>query len=412
MNHRRILFSAGPSFCSLAGCGLVAWVASTTVRETNAVAFRLPNQDPEAIARGNAFAATADNPSAIYYNPAGITQIEGVDLSFGAYMVSAGTKYTSAAGATAKTDRVFQPVPQAYSVWSPKDSAFSFGLGIYAPYGLGLDWGANNPFNTLAQDGKVLYATINPVVAWHATKTFSIGIGPTINYSQAKFRRALPFPGGGFDFRGDGTDFGFNAGMMWQPCEYVSFGANYRSATEIEYKGHSTLIGAAPRTATSGSIRYPQFAVLGMSVRPTPNWNFEFDLDWTDWDNVNQIAFQGTAVPLPAFVLNYTSGFMYEFGITRKLPHNYWISAGYFYSENSTPDSTYNPIVPDSDLHLGSIGFGHKGQRWDWAVAYHFATNGDGRTVAGSPPGPGGQTADGRYKTFNQAVNISAGFKF
>ena len=35
--------------------------------------FRLPNQDPEAIARGNAFTATADNPSAIYYNPAGIT---------------------------------------------------------------------------------------------------------------------------------------------------------------------------------------------------------------------------------------------------------------------------------------------------------------------------------------------------
>jgi hypothetical protein len=33
--------------------------------------FRLPNQNPEAIARGNAFVATADNPGD-HYNPAGI----------------------------------------------------------------------------------------------------------------------------------------------------------------------------------------------------------------------------------------------------------------------------------------------------------------------------------------------------
>src|SRR6266576_5722952 len=50
-----------------------------------AVGFRLPNQDPEAIARGNAFVATADNPSAIYYNPAGITQLEGNNLRAGIY---------------------------------------------------------------------------------------------------------------------------------------------------------------------------------------------------------------------------------------------------------------------------------------------------------------------------------------
>ena len=76
------------------------------------VAFRLPNQDPEAIARGNAFVATADNPSAIYYNPAGITQLEGHQISAGMYLVSAGTEYTSPLGIRAKTDTTFQPVPQ------------------------------------------------------------------------------------------------------------------------------------------------------------------------------------------------------------------------------------------------------------------------------------------------------------
>src|SRR5215475_13415471 len=48
------------------------------------VGSRIPNQDAEAIGRGNAFAATADNPSALYYNPAGITQLEGNNVQLGA----------------------------------------------------------------------------------------------------------------------------------------------------------------------------------------------------------------------------------------------------------------------------------------------------------------------------------------
>src|SRR6187402_2768505 len=77
--------------------------------EVGAVGFRLPNQDPEAIARGNAFAATADNASAIYYNPAGITQLEGVNLRAGIYLVSGGVEYTSPTGEKAKVDDAFQP---------------------------------------------------------------------------------------------------------------------------------------------------------------------------------------------------------------------------------------------------------------------------------------------------------------
>jgi long-chain fatty acid transport protein len=399
--HHKCFYAAGGR---LLGLSLLA----ATAYDASAVSFRLPNQDPEAIARGNAFVATADNPSAIYYNPAGITQIEGQQVRVGGYFVSANTKFTGASG-TAHTDTTLQPVPQIYYVFTPQDSQFSYGLGVYAPYGLALDWGDNNPFSTLAQNGKVLYATVNPVVAWKPFSTFSIAVGPTINYSQAKFERGIGLgPGDQFRFKGDGWDFGFNAGLLWKPCEKWAIGANYRYVTDVNYEGHSEFYPYAPRTQTSGSIRYPQFAVGGISFRPTENWNIEIDIDWTDWDNVNRVDFKGTAIPIPPFELNYRSSLMYEFGVTRKLPHGYFVSAGYFFSENSSPDKYFNPIVPDSDLHLGSIGFGHKGKRWDWAAAYHFGYNGSGRVVKGSPGG----LADGRYETFNSAFNLAATFKF
>ena len=170
-------------------CALIPLELST--HSAGAVGFRLPNQDPEGIARGNAFAATADNPSAIYYNPAGITQLEGHNFSVGLYLISADTEYTSPTGGKAQTKTDFQPVPQLHYVFSPKDSPLSFGLGIYAPYGLGLDWGDNAPFRTLAQEGKLLYASVNPVVAWQVHPTISFGIGPTLNYSDANLKRGI-----------------------------------------------------------------------------------------------------------------------------------------------------------------------------------------------------------------------------
>lgn len=371
-----------------------------------AVAFRLPNQDPEAIARGNAFTATADNPSAIYYNPAGITQLEGHNISAGMYFVSAGTEFKSVTGAKAETDKSFQPVPQLYYVYSPENSPLSFGLGVYAAYGLALDWRDNPPFRNLAQEGSVLYATVNPVVAYQIHPTLSLAIGPTINYSEAEFERGIGIlPGDQFRFKGDGMDYGFNAGLFWHPHEQWAFGLNYRYATEVEYKGHSETFPYAPETRTSGSIRYPQFVVGGVSYRPTTNWNFEVNIDWTDWDNVNEIVFENTSFGNLPFPLNYTSGFMYEFGVTRRLPKDFFVSAGYFFSENSSPEENFNPIVPDADLHLGSFGFGRKGDRFSWAVAYHFGFNPE-REIRN------GTAADGTYETLNHAFNIAARFHF
>ena len=67
-----------------------------------ALGIRIPNQDAEANARGNAFVATADNPSAIYYNPAGITQLKGHMLQ-GGVLNHIGLNYEYESGAGNRT---------------------------------------------------------------------------------------------------------------------------------------------------------------------------------------------------------------------------------------------------------------------------------------------------------------------
>jgi long-chain fatty acid transport protein len=385
--------------------------------ETGAVGLRLPNQDPEAIARGNAFVATADNPSAIYYNPAGITQLEGQQVQVGAYFLSTGIDYTSPTGAKARTDSTLQPVPQFYYVNSLGTAPVSVGLGMYVPYGLSLDWGADNPFRSLVQEGELLYLSFNPVVAVQLHRTLSLGAGPTINYSDASLTRGIFAPGDQFRFDGDGMSYGFNGGIRWEPHAKWALGASYRSLTTVEYDGTTKIRLPGLPTLSSSSqaeIRFPQFAMAGVSFRPTPRWNFEVNLDWTDWDNLDEIVLSG--VPLMGEVtvpLHYRSSWMYQFGATRYLGRGYALSAGYFFSENSSPDENFTPLVPDSDLHLGSVGLSYRGFRWNWAAAYHFGYN-PGRTVQGSGYSMTSptETADGRYRVLNHAFNLSAAIKF
>src|SRR5271154_3842912 len=62
---------------------LAVALLGVSARDVAANGFGLPDQDAFATARGEAFVATADNASAIYYNPAGITQLTNSNLRGG-----------------------------------------------------------------------------------------------------------------------------------------------------------------------------------------------------------------------------------------------------------------------------------------------------------------------------------------
>src|SRR5437762_2824595 len=128
---------------------------------------RIPNQDAEAIARGNAFAATADDPAAIYYNPAGITQLEGQHFQVGSlFYLNIYADYDSPSGERTENRTRIVPVPNLHYTITLKDLPLSFGLGVYAPFGLGMEWPDNAPFRNAGLEAKLNYLTLNPLVPW------------------------------------------------------------------------------------------------------------------------------------------------------------------------------------------------------------------------------------------------------
>src|ERR1041385_6696905 len=112
-----------------------AVVLTLATSRSLAIGVRIPSQDPEAMARENAFAATADNPSAIYYNPAGISQIPGQTIQVGVLnYLGIETTYEPVSGSRSRTKFEVLPVPELYYTYGLKNAPITFGLGAYAPY--------------------------------------------------------------------------------------------------------------------------------------------------------------------------------------------------------------------------------------------------------------------------------------
>lgn len=394
-----------------------------------ATGFRLPDQDAFATARGEAFVATADNPSAIYYNPAGITQLEGANARVGVYGIYLDPSYKAPGGTTTyENEDKLHAIPQLFYTYKLEKIPLSFGLGLYSPYGLSVDWPQDTGFRTVATKGALSYYTINPVVAYQLPWHLSVAAGLTVNYADIDLQQGLtPTPNNDlFRFKGDAWAVGYNLGLMWQPIEQLSFGGTFRSQTEMDFSGHTDTEynGYLPTTSSSANLNnypFPLQVAVGVSYRPTPKWNLEFDAEYTDWSALGNLTIHqstpNAVVPLSSIplALDWESSWYYEWGVTRYFDNGWHVSAGYIFNENSVPDAHYTPLVSDMDRHFFSVGTGYTAKHWNFDVAYQFGYGPD-RQVTGSaaPLGyPAGyHPADGTYGFISHAVSLSVGYHF
>lgn len=390
--------------------------ALMTPTDAHAVGFRILEQDAEAVARGCAFTATADNPSAIYYNPAGITQLEGQNAEFNLYAISVNSLYRAPDGSDHYSKFSIQSAPAAYYTWTAKDIPLSLGAGVYAPYGLAMEWPEGSPFRTDGGPyrGSLTYISFNPVAAWKVNDRLSIAAGPTINYSQILLRNDVPIPGvNQLKFRGDDMAYGYTLGAMWKPIDQISIGAKYNSSTTMNYGGSASITGFS--TASSLNAPFGQFVMAGISYRPNEKWNIEVDADWTDWSSLKTVTINPTPLASPAnptgavpFAFNWKSSWNFEIGATRYLDNGYLVSFGYFYSQSPAQDLYFSPIVPDANLHVASLGFGHKGDHWSWMLASQVGVSFP-RNISNDAINP---AFDGSYQWLNGSVDLSVRYHF
>lgn len=381
---------------------------------THAAATRISYMDAFATARGNAFTATADNPSAVFYNGAGLTQLAGSQIHGSIYTMSLGYEADTTFGSDA-IDGASQAVPSLFLSHRLKDSPLALGFGVYCPFALGANWGKDaaftaafpSPFAAVPYEAKLEYIKYHAVVAWQLTKTLSVAGGLSFDKSHTNLKANA------LDFEGDDQMVGYTVSLHWKPSAEHAFGLNYQARTEATYEGTSNVavgLGPAgpitlPLDAKSDFI-FPESITLGYSYRPNTRWNLEFNLDWTNWDRVNKWSLDG--VPGAEFELNWKSALIWQLGATRYFDNGWHLSASYTFVEDAIPDADFLPIVPDSNRHFCSIGIGRHYDHISWQFTYQQAFA-DIRSISGNTTSP---SIDGDYDLDSISMAFSLSYRF
>ena len=385
------------SFKIAAGAMLVASVFAS---QAYAAGFQLSEQSSIQMGRAMAGAGVmGDDLSAVHYNPAGMTLLEGTRIQATGTWVAVNAEYKGESGATENGRKKGQLIPAGYITHQLNDQVW-LGLGLTVPYGMGTDFARNWKGADRGNKSMILTFDINPNVAWKINEKFSVGGGLSLQYAKAKLgmgkqKLEVPMPGNHYAMNstveGDSWAWGWNVGLMFRPVETVRLGVAYRSHIAHNAEGETTidtnkLLAVEPETAGIAG----QTFISDMKVRiKTPDtltfsaaWDATQDLTlsatarWSKWSNFDTLTIENSG--FHGGNSTQANGAMSQMAATSPV-HNKWddtwffslgadyrlneqltVRGGVAYDQGPVDNAYRMAVIPDTDRVWVSGGASYK----------------------------------------------------
>ncbi len=364
----------------LAYAGLTASLLFCTSQSAQAAGFYIQEQSVKGL--GYAFSGSTtsiDDASTLYFNPAGMTKLEGSQINAGVHLLLPKADLTDTGttvpfGAAVGTDDGGNPydptpIPNLYAV-TPLDiqnHTVWAGIGVTAPFGLGSDYGETwfGRFDSTETDLKTI--NIQPSLAVQATEWLSIGGGIDIQYADAELKSiANPGTGEGVStLKGDDWTVGYNIGLLLEPVQGTEIGLHYRSGISHELDGRISFVnGTASNFDVAGSadLDLPDLATFGIAHDITPRTRIMGQATWFGWSNfqdIDAISDTGAVDPDP-IVQDYQDTWAFAIGAEHDLNDRWTVRAGYQFDETPTTDQFRTSRTPDGDRNWFSGGATYK----------------------------------------------------
>lgn len=336
--------------------------------------FQVNEHNARAMAMAGAFAAIANDPSAIYYNPAGLTQVKGTQLLLGATLIAPKATFRGPAPDITEyslQSQVFNPI-NFYFAHQFSDKIV-FGLSLNNPYGLGTKWDKDWIGKYLAVETRLRTFFVTAVFSYKITDALSIAVGPVYAFGDViieRYSSLAPFEGDMyFKLEGNGTAWGLTGGILYQPDKAFSVGVTYRSEVKFDFAGTATAEGAPQALIDAGKIpggnitaplTTPRNVVFGMAFMPSEKLTVSADLQYIGWSSydVLKVEFENPAFPDLETPRHYSDTFIHRLGAEYDMSDAIDIRGGIFYDNNPVKDVLVDPSLPDSDRWGFTFGLG------------------------------------------------------
>jgi long-chain fatty acid transport protein len=362
--------------------GLVTLATTATTTQSHAGGFGLRDQSSYGQGASYAGVAAGGSLSSMFWNPATMTQLNGiqseVDL-MGLFPYASNTPKTGTllgvpgyTGGTSDTgDDAF--VPSGYFSWQINPKLW-VGVSLNSPFGLSTSFPTTWAGRDYGQQSSLKTYNATPSLAYRINDWLSIGAGVQIEYGNASVSRGLsvPVPGVGIfpdsaNLSGKGWGYGFTVGATLTPTPTTIIGIGYRSAINQKLDGSLSVTGPAPLPATTGSasttVNLPDMVSLGVRQRIDPQWTLLGTVEWTNWSRIGTSTVTQssgaaatigvTPVTLP---FDFKDGWFFSLGAEYQWTERLAVRAGVGYEISPVTDDVRIPLLPDNDRTWLSIG--------------------------------------------------------
>ncbi len=375
--------------------GTAAAVSLMMTQDVQAAGFQITTHNAKATAMAGVGAATIDDPSAIFYNPAGLTSIKGTAFQAGVTLIRAHGEFEGAglqstnpnfpADTTGKTASKILTIPSAFAARQLSSKAF-VGFGFYVPYAQSVGWEDPDNFagRTSLREISLRTFFLTPSIALKLSDNFSVALGLSLVPATVFLSRTLGaaddgavlFPASQYGSEGTvdltGSAFGVGAtfGAQLTLLDHLRLGLTYRSAVELQFSGNADFnlpTGIAPEIEAS----FPDQTVKAEVTLPH---SFDLGIGWTQgalavefqagltlWNSFDALTIDFD-LDLPSDVSSSVRN--WKVVPTFRLGGQYSLGelalrGGLAYDATPSPDETLDPVSPDRDRIIFSAGAGY-----------------------------------------------------
>ena len=407
----------------LLGTGLVAV-------EVSAAGFQVSETSVSALGRAFAGAGiSADGPSDMFHNPAGLMLGKGREMEFGLHSIHPNAEFKddgsthtplslsipigreSNGGTTALVPNFFYA--------TNRGADLRYGIGLTSPFGLTTEYDPNWIGRYHAIKSELITVELNPTMAMRVTENLSLGGGITLIKAEAELSRAQLTGGtdGRVTVEGDDIAFGFNLGIV-AGDENARLGFGYRSKVDIKVDGELTVSGTVnfdKKVGATADLTLPATAYLSGFKKLNDKLDLLATIRWTDWSTFKELRIDGDdGLPLSSKEYNWKDSNTYSIGVNYRPNHSWTLRGGYARDESPIAKGKFRtPRIPDGDRDWLTLGGSYQASaktRIDFAFAHLFTdaarVNQTANLDPRMPDGPPTSELNGTYE--NTEANIFA----
>lgn len=343
----------------------------------SAASFQVWEQNASGIATSFAgSAAVADNASTNFYNPAGLTQLQGLQISGGVVGLKSNIEYGQSGGNAGEA----QLMPNFY-VSAPLSKDLYFGFGVSRPFALSTEYDAGWAGQTRALKSEIKTINYNPSLAYRLNDKVSLGFGLNYQKLDAEFTSTLA------STSGSDSALGWNAGVLFNLSPAMRLGLAYRSALDYRLSG-----------SANGDLKLPGTFTLSVWQQVSDRWEAMGDLSFTQWNRLDQSTVNVTTA-------DYRNSWRFAWGAAYKNNDAMKTKFGFAYDRSATRHGDVNLRAPENDrlwLSLGAQWTTGSASKVDLGYAYKLSRDLNTSTAP----------LNGQYETSGHVLGLqySAGF--